>query len=422
MIGAALAASLPAALGSGSRVALIESRACEASIPGPEVVPSSRVVALSQRSVDLLERAGAWGGMKSRSASFSSMRVADSVGRGRISFEASECGVSELGFVVDNATVEAALYARVRALSDVDVYAPGHVTTVKLARDAPDCQVSLKDGRMLRASLVVGADGPGSLVRRAAHLQRASVEYDQHGVVATLALSGAAQPVAWQRFLPSGPVAVLPLYQPVAGTTYASLVWSMPPGEAQAALALPDGEFVERLNAALHDDVPVAGVLGAQLASLPHYLSNISSGVCARLELPRVESVVAGSRASWPLSVGHVTRYHAERAVLVGDAAHTVHPLAGQGANLGFADVASLCRVLGEAVLNGEDVGAPSVLGRYDAERRLENLALMTAMDALKRMFSNGHPILAALRSAGMSTLHLAPAAKRQLARVAMGV
>ncbi|GBP04059.1 Ubiquinone biosynthesis monooxygenase COQ6, mitochondrial [Eumeta japonica] len=245
----------------------------------------------------------------------------------------------------------------------------------------------------------VGADGANSAVRRAMGVQYLSWNYDQMGVVGTLMLSEESEnTIAWQRFLPGGPVALLPL-----DSTRSSLVWSLPVEKSRRLLALPDEQFVDELNDALwkqHDHISSVGTCMSWMEATLRRIG-LPDGATRQLP-PSVRAIVPKSRAAFPLGFGHSTRYVANGVVLVGDAAHRVHPLAGQGVNLGFGDVSDLTRLLADAVYSGQDITHPSWLEKYESTRQRHNVPTQFAIDALHRLYYGDAPPLVLLRSIGL--------------------
>jgi len=385
MVGAGLAASLGAYRPTSSlRVAMLEPR--PAALPAQEEPLDLRVSALSRASQRLIERAGAWPAVVARGASaYQRMVVWDKVGRpegeGCIRFEAADLGEPDLGHIVENRAVQAALTERAIAHG---------VTLLRAGVSALDLEggaasVTTTEGRRLSAALVVAADGGHSPVRRLAGIETQGWEYGQHAVVTHLQPERPHDETAWQRFLPTGPLALLPL-----ADGRVSLVWSTVPERAAELVALPDEAFAEAVTGAS------AGVLGRLAPAAP--------------------------RASFPLRLMHAVDYTRSRLALVGDAAHGVHPLAGQGVNLGFMDCAALVQCLGEALASGAEPGDTAALRRYERWRKAENLPAMILMDWLKRLFSNDDPSLSWLRSRGLGLVDRAAPLKRTLIQRAMGL
>lgn len=276
-----------------------------------------------------------------------------------------------LGYLLENRHIRAALAAAVRA-AGIEVLAPARVASAEFGPRA--AQVTLADGRVLNASLAVGAEGRGSVIRTEAGIGAIGWDYPQTGVVATVRLEQAHEGVAHEYFLPGGPFAILPLTD-----NRASLVWT----ESTARGAALETARPEVFQA--HLERRFGEFLGA--------------------------IVVEGPIFTYPLSLQLAERLVAQRAALLGDAAHGVHPIAGQGLNLGLKGAAALAEVLVDASRLGEDIGSEIVLERYAAWRRFDTVTLSTGMDAFVRLFSNDNPLLRMVRGVGMAAVNrIAPA------------
>ncbi len=278
-----------------------------------------------------------------------------------------------LGYMLENRVSRAAL-AEAVGRAGLEVLAPARVASVTFGTGA--AEVALADGRRLTAPLVVGAEGRGSVVREAAGIETLGWGYGQSGVVATVALERDHQGVAYEYFLPSGPFAILPLTD-----RRASLVWTESTRRGEALRGAQDEVFHAHLRRRFGDF------------------------------LGHVEAV--GPRFVYPLSIQLAADLVGPRMALVGDAAHSIHPLAGQGLNLGLKDAAALAQVLAEAMRLGEDIGSAVVLERYARWRRLDNLAVSLACDGFNRLFSNDNPVLRAARGAGLALVNRIGPARR---------
>jgi 2-octaprenyl-6-methoxyphenol hydroxylase len=278
-----------------------------------------------------------------------------------------------LGYLLENRHIRAALAAAVRA-AGIEVLAPARVASA--AFDARSAIVTLEDGRTLRAPLAVGAEGRGSAIRKAAGIGEIGWDYRQTGVVATVRMDDPHEGVAHEYFLPSGPFAILPLTD-----NRASLVWT----ESHAR-----GEALKTARPEIFQ------------AHLDRRFGEFLGGV-------RVEGPVF----TYPLSLQLAERFTAPRVALLGDAAHGVHPIAGQGLNLGLKGAAALAEVIVEAARLGEDFGSESVLERYAAWRRFDTVTLSAGMDAFVRLFSNDNPALRVARGLGMSVVNRIGPARR---------
>ncbi|MEJ0066276.1 MAG: UbiH/UbiF/VisC/COQ6 family ubiquinone biosynthesis hydroxylase [Caulobacteraceae bacterium] len=282
-------------------------------------------------------------------------------------------GGEPLGYMIENRRSRAAL-AEAVTRAGLMVLAPASVA--KVAFGPALAEVTLADGRVLRAPLVVGAEGRGSVARDAAGIEVQGWSYGQSGVVATVCLEHDHQGVAYEYFLPSGPFAILPLTE-----RRASLVWTEPTRRGEALRGARDEVFHAHLRRRFGD-----------------FLGHVE---------------VSGPRFVYPLSMQLAAQLVAPRLALLGDAAHAIHPLAGQGLNLGLKDAAALAQVLAEAMRLGEDIGSPQVLERYARWRRLDNVAVSLACDGFNRLFSNDNPVLRAGRDAGMAIVNRLGPARR---------
>ncbi len=343
-----------------------------------------RVYAVTRASEQVLRNAGAWDEVVARGVSpFREMHVWDAAGSGEIHFDSADLAEPLLGYIIEQRVMQAALANRLQALPSVTT----RWDTAVAALEAGDraIEVRLEDGTRTRARLLVGADGARSRVRDLAGIPVEVRPYGQVALVATLATERPHGETAWQRFLPEGPLAFLPL-----ADGRSSIVWSTTPERAEALMALPEAEFATAVAEAFEYR------LGA---------------------VTRVDE-----RAAFPLRRMHARRYLDERLVLVGDAAHVIHPLAGQGMNLGLLDAAALAEVVLGARAAGRDFGRRANLRPFERWRRGENRLMMELMDAFKRLFGSPLAPVAGLRNLGLGLVDRAPPLKRWLAARAMGL
>ncbi|KAM9356332.1 ubiquinone biosynthesis monooxygenase COQ6, mitochondrial [Pholidichthys leucotaenia] len=380
---------------------------------------STRVTSISPGSATLLSGVGAWEHItKMRCKPYKKMQVWDACSDALITFD-KENLEDEMAYIVENDVVVAALTKQLDTLSD-DVKVKYRSKVVKytwpMPHQTPDpipwVQVTLANGETLQTKLLIGADGPNSMVRRELGIPTIKWNYNQSAVVAVLHLSEPTENnVAWQRFLPTGPIAMLPL-----SDTESSLVWSTSHEHAELLLELDEESFVDAINSAFwsnenHSElIETAGSLfrGALSAVMP------SAGSPRQLP-PSVAGIGPKSRVMFPLGMGHASEYIRHRVALIGDAAHRVHPLAGQGANLGFGDVACLTQILSQAAFNGKDLGAMQHLLEYETERQRHNLPMMTAIDLMKRLYSTNAAPAVLLRTFGLQATNMLPALKEQI-------
>ncbi|WP_169338810.1 2-octaprenyl-3-methyl-6-methoxy-1,4-benzoquinol hydroxylase [Pseudomonas parafulva] len=346
-----------------------------------------RVSALSAASQRILERLGAWEGIAQRRATpYCHMQVWDGSGTGQIHFSAASVHAQVLGHIVENRVVQDGLLER---LHDSDVGLLPNARLEQLRRSGKDWLVTLHDGRQLRAPLVVAADGANSAVRRLAGCETREWDYLHHAIVTSVRCTAGHQATAWQRFTDDGPLAFLPLSRDGA-QDWCSIVWSTTPEHAERLMALDEPAFNKALQQAFE------GRLGDVLQTDPR--------VCV------------------PLRQRHAKRYVDEGLALIGDAAHTIHPLAGQGVNLGFLDAAVLAEVLIGARERGERLADVKVLGRYERRRMPHNLALMAAMEGFERLFQANPLPLRWLRNSGLKLVEQMPEAKAVFVRQALGL
>lgn len=363
---------------SGLRVLLLDGEA-PVSIADGDV--GLRVSALGRASARIIDAAGAWAGIVARACPYRAMTVWDAGSDGELVFDAASVALPELGWILENQLVQQALLERVAQAGAVDTLWRAGVEDAAFA----DAGVVVKaGGQSFRCALLVGADGAHSQVRAAAGISVHTHDYAQRAVVAVVSTSAPHMHTAWQRFLEGGPVALLPL-----SNGRCSLVWSLPDAEAERVLALDDDAFCAALGTALDE------------------------------RLGRISAV--GPRAAFPLSRMHADEYVTPRCALVGDAAHVVHPLAGQGANLGLLDAATLAETLVDAHRAGSGPGAWHALRRYARWRRAHNALTQELLDAFHRVFTSTNPLVRTLRGAGLGLAHRAGPVKRQLILFATG-
>lgn len=350
VIGAGMVGATAASLfaRAGLRVCVLESKA-----PArfdPESPVGLRVSAISPGSMRILAEAGAWQAVEDhRHAPYRRMRVEDRIDGAALDFNAGEFGLERLGTIVENDLLQWALWQNLQQLAAVETLCPAEIESLELLTDQP--VVRLAGGRALRPKLVVGADGGQSQVRAALGVGEAYTAYGQKAVVAVVRTQRANSGVAWQRFLPGGPLAFLPL-----GDGRSSIVWSRPATEADRLADEADENFCRALSDA---------VTGTEFGSV----------------------LEAGPRAAFPLALRLVDRYAVRRCVLVGDAAHVIHPLAGQGVNLGFLDAAALVETALRAHREAGDIGDERRLEAFGRWRRSEAEIMARGIHALHALF-----------------------------------
>ena len=377
MVGATLGCALG---GSRLRVAVLEDAPPAAFDPGQ--THDLRVSAVSIASAGIFKTIGAWQGIVSRRfCPFRRMRVWE--GKGDVEFRSEDINESVLGYIVENRIIQLALLDRLPAFANVDLLCPLRTQSIDYA--AGQSSLLLEDGRTITGRLLVAADGGFSKVRQAAGMGVHTWDYEQHALVLTVETGYGQQDITWQQFTPTGPLAFLPLDGPNA-----SLVWYNRPEEVKRLKALADEDLLQELT-----------------ASFPPVLGGISRIV---------------ARGSFPLRRQHALTYVKEGVALIGDAAHMIHPLAGQGVNIGLLDAAALAQVLVAAKQASKDIGAASVLHEYEKMRRQNNLLMMTAMDMFYRVFGNSQLPLKLLRNLGLGLAERISPAKKLAMKYAMGL
>ena len=379
VVGAATALALAR---QGFDVALIEKGGAPAAFK-PEHY-DARVYAISPGSARFLKDCGVWSGIAAQRASpYTRMQVWESTPLQSLSFDAAELAVPQLGHIIEDSLLRATLWgalAGAAVLTGVQVVgAPSGAT-----RDAKP-RLKLSNGETLEAELVVAAEGADSPLREWAGIDVGGWAYPQRSIVANVTTEKPHRGIAYQRFMPGGPLAFLPL-----ADGRSSIVWSTDTAEAEELMALPDAQFRQRLGEAFHQH------LGAITA--------------------------ADKRFAFPLRLLHAQDYVAPGVALVGDAAHVIHPMAGQGLNLGLADVEALVGVVSEARKQKKSLGALRVLQRYERARKADNIEALALVDGLHRMFRLRAPELGGLRELGMSLVGRAGMVKTALAKRAMGI
>lgn len=383
MVGSALALALR---DSGLNIVVLDGGSVSVKPFDPQSAFEPRVSALSAASQRILQRLQAWDGIASRRISpYAQMHVWDGSGTGHIQFSASSVHADVLGHIVENRVVQDALLDR---LHESDIGLLGNARLEQMRHSGDDWLLTLADGRQFRAPLVIAADGGNSAVRRLTGTPTREWDYMHHAIVTSVRCAESHDRTAWQRFTDDGPLAFLPLER--GDEHWCSIVWSVAPLQAERLMALDDERFCEALEQAFE------GRLGQVIAADP--------------------------RLCVPLRQRHAKRYVAQGLALIGDAAHTIHPLAGQGVNLGFLDAAVLAEVLQHAVSRGENVADARVLSRYERRRMPHNLALMAAMEGFERLFQTDRLPVRWLRNTGLKVVNRLPEAKALFVREALGL
>lgn len=386
--GLVLALGLTQALGSDIRVALVD-RARRQSVPA---ALDSRCSSLSASSKAVLDVLGVWPGIAPHAQPVTRIEITDSgldsgIRPVLLTYDNVLPSGEPASWILPNTVLDGALMAEAERYPNIAVLAERVITG--FSTDDRGVSVSLSDGSMLRAALLIGADGRRSPVREMAGLKTVGWGYDQTGIVVTVAHERPHGGVAVQHFLPSGPFAILPL-PPLAGVNRSCVTWSEAADTARQIMSLDDAGFLAEL------DRRFGGRLG------PLWL--------------------AGPRAAWPLDMHLARRTVARRVALAGDAAHGVHPIAGQGLNLALRDSAALIEVLADAARVGLDIGNMQALERYERWRRFDALSSTAAFDGLNRLFSNDWTLVRTARDIGLGLVDRLPGVKSWLVKEAAGL
>jgi 2-octaprenyl-6-methoxyphenol hydroxylase len=371
----------------GMRVAVLD-RAALPPMEHPDF--DGRAYAIAAASQRVMAAAGLWNALPLQPGPIREIRVSDGRPGRRASpfflhFDVTELAGEDaaFGWMVEARSLRMALNARLAAHPYVSVFAPA---TVVVERHSEGARLTLGDGTTIAARLVVAAEGRGSPLREAAGIAVTRLDYRQHGVVCAIAHERPHDCVALEHFLPAGPFAQLPMAPGPEGENLSALVWTERPDVAKALMACTAGRLEAEIMRRMGD------------------------------HLGRVRAV--GRRWSYPLSLLHAHRYHDTRLVLVGDAAHGMHPIAGQGLNVGFQDVG----VLADMLEGAPDPGDPALLASYQARRRPAVMRMLAATDVLDRLFSNDNRAVRLVRDLGLAAVQRMPPLKRFFMRQAMGI
>ncbi len=359
--------------------------------PEAQAAPAfdGRATAVSSSSWRMLEAIGVATRLEGRTCPIRAIRVSEGLKTGGILFDpAGEAGGSDpLGVMVENRLIRAALREAALEAERIELLMPARPADV--VRDANGARVALADGRVLVAPLIVGAEGRGSPIREAAGIPLARWAYDHVAIVATVTHARPHDHVAYEIFYPDGPFAILPMQDDEDGKHRSAIVWSVPAGDAPATLDLPDRAMAHEIEKRM------GGFLGA------------------------VE--MAGRRWNYRLGFHHAARITDLRLALVGDAGHGIHPIAGQGLNLGFRDAAALAEVLVEGARIGMDLGDAQLLDRYERWRSLDTLMVAMATDSLTRLYGVPGRAASTIRRMGMGMVQRIPPLKDMFMAEARG-
>lgn len=370
----------------GAAMGLALAKKTDLSVAILEATPQQekkRVSAISPAVKNFFQSLDVWQGIVAKGVSpYHRMQVWDAGGNGKVHFDCCDKQLSELGFIIEDRHILSSLQTQFSRYKNLDYVAP--INLQRLVIDG-GATLAAADNVMYQAKCVIAADGAHSWVRDQLAIETKTWDYEQTAIVATVTTIKPHKRTAWQRFLPTGPLAFLPL----ADDYQSSIVWSVDVSESDEILALNDDEFRLKLADAF------AATLGDIVAVSPRY--------------------------SFPLHMRHAKKYVLSHAALIGDAAHTIHPLAGQGMNLGLLDAEYLSKVMITALQKGKDFYAYDVLRQYERVRKSENILMLTMVDGLKKLFGSQSKIISTVRNAGLQATNQLSIVKNFLMRQALG-
>lgn len=342
-----------------------------------------RVYAITRASQRIFQELHVWSDIAKRVSPYTKMNVWDSTGNGAIHFDCRDLGEPNCGHIIENFVIQQALFEKVKSYQEIDVIAPVNLISHEF-QDGIHSLIAENNVRF-SAPLIIGADGAHSWLRQQVKIECHTWSYGHEGIIGAVKSEFPHEKVARQGFLPQGPLAFLPLRDPHT----CSIVWSTQTEHAQKLLAMSENEFNHALSDAFSDQL----------------------GQCEMLS----------ERVSFPLHMRHAKTYVKEGIALIGDAAHTIHPLAGQGVNLGILDAVSLARVVTEAVKKDRNYFSHYTLSRYERERKVHNVGMIALMEGFKQLFSWQNPLAKMARNVGLNVTNRLTPIKRQLIWKALG-
>ena len=381
VVGTTLA--LAVAKNSDLKVALLESKPTSKEF---EVAGSytKRVSAISHASMNIFKNLNCWQSIKSKRFSpYQKMHVWDFESSCKIEFDAKSVSKPNLGYIIEDAVIRKSLIDELMQHDNVDYICPEEVLSFEEKTDYISLQ--LKSGKSISAKLLVAADGANSKLRKLSKIEMQSYDYNHSAIVFNVKTERPHEKTAWQCFLKSGPIAFLPL----ADENLSSIVWSCLPAEAESLLNLTDEEFLSKLNNSFNN--------------------------------PLGHVVEVSARQSFPLKMRHVKNYVKNHIALVGDAAHTIHPLAGQGVNLGLLDAAALSEVIIDAYEKGRDFSAFYTLRRYERSRKMDNVLMLKGVEIIKKLFTTEKNSIKQIRNASVNFSNNLPLIKNYFSSYALG-
>uniref|UniRef100_A0A0N4ZTN3 Ubiquinone biosynthesis monooxygenase COQ6, mitochondrial n=1 Tax=Parastrongyloides trichosuri TaxID=131310 RepID=A0A0N4ZTN3_PARTI len=411
MVGNAMAAALGTSKRmANSKILLLEAGKTQQLLKKTEIY-SNRVSAVSPASVDLFKKLGVWDTISSyRAQPVEEMHVMDDCSQSNIFFEPDPSS-KVIAHIIENNVIISSLCDKTSKLKNIEMRDNVVVESIKLPESLGNlAEIKLRDGSFISTNLVIGADGFKSSVRNAMGVNYTTWEYDQMGLVATLKINayGLKNNTAWQRFTPLGPLALLPL-----SDNYSSLVWTTSPENAKKLLGLKEDEFVDELNYHLQTETNQNSCVNQILFGFEKFINCLPLGTATNeaslasgVKIPNVLSLQTDTRAAFPLGFGHAHNYIAPRSVIIGDAAHRMHPLAGQGVNLGWSDVRILVNIIEKTMAEGGDIGSLTYLKEYENEAQRHNLPVMVGVDWLNRLYRTDFTPVVMARSLGLFTVN----------------
>eukprot|EP01100_Stratorugosa_tubuloviscum_P015825 TRINITY_DN950_c0_g1_i1.p1 TRINITY_DN950_c0_g1~~TRINITY_DN950_c0_g1_i1.p1 ORF type:complete len:470 (-),score=208.24 TRINITY_DN950_c0_g1_i1:27-1436(-) len=375
-------------------------------------LPQMRVSAINQSTISLFEFVDIWSKLleTNRIKPFKQMKVWDWTDIGGIDFVNNE----GLGYIIENDLISSLLNERIDDFKNITKFYGDSLEEIENINENQESnnqsnwiKIKTKNGNEFTTRLLIGADGVNSLIRKKMKVGAFGVTYNQCGLVCTVELANENN-IAWQRFLSTGPLALLPLFD-----NYSSIVWSTTPIHAEKLLALSNNRFIDELNKSFQNSFQTDSII-------VKFAQNLLPFTQAKVSPPIILDVKS-KRLTFPLKLNHCTSYIDKRTVLIGDAAHSIHPLAGQGVNLGFADCISLATSISTAVECGEDIGSIQTLERYEKDRLAANAIMLSGVHLLQRLFNNNFSPIILARNIGLNTANTLSLIKEQLIQQAQG-
>lgn len=377
------AAALAIAKNASLTVAIIEAKE-NSFIWHAELDYDKRVSAISHASQRILQKINAWPSIKAKRMSpYTKMCVWDAVGQGEIFFDAAEVAANNLGYIIEDNVIRASLVEQFYQHTNIDYLNP--IRILELNETTEIMTLISENNHIIQTKLLIAADGAESYLRKLKKIPLKTTDYDHTAIVTTVKSSKSHQQTAWQRFLPTGPLAFLPLND----VFYSSIVWSATPDYAQHLMSLDDESFKKTLSEAF----------------------NFTLG----------EVTDVSGRTAFPLQMRHANHYVQNRFALIGDAAHTLHPLAGQGVNLGLLDAAALSEVVLKAFENQRDFSSLATLRKYERWRKADTMAMLTMVGFLKQLFGSQQAAIKRIRNLGLTCANQLPWVKKFMMEYALG-